>query len=746
MDIKSFDSAIAQIAEEKGISPEKVLETIEMAIAAAYKKDYGKKGQIIKSKLDSKTGGVRFWQVKVVVDKDMIYSEKELEKMKEVPIESGKYKEEEEIKKGKKVRFNPEKHIILEEAKKENPKIKAGDELETDLDTKKDYGRIAAQTAKQVIMQRIREAEKESIFAEYKSKEGEIISGIVQRIEGRNVFLDIGKTLGLLPREEQVPGEFYRPGQRLKVYVLKVEEAPRGSMVFLSRAYPKIISKLFELEVPEISSGQVQIKSIAREAGSRSKVAVAAEAEGVDPIGSCFPGRTLILMEDFTYKPIVQLSKGEVVFTHLGNREVISKTFKRIWNGTTLKFKVFGIHQDLEVTREHPMLFTLGYEQKKEFRAASRIQKGYLAIPTLDNIVFDKTIYHFEREKDFLWVLGMYLAEGSLDRAEVNFTLSKQEKDKALKIKDIMEKYGGKVNIRTPECRPSIIDVTLFGEYWRRIFEELGGQYCDRKRINSRLMFLDPKLQFEIFKGWKDGDGYFDKKRNRVVIVTTSENLLWQMYHISLRNKIRANMQKRKDREGRKVAYQLEIANNKTKDYRGFFRGNYYFSRIRKIEKGSSSAGRRVYNLEVNNDNSYIVYSVAVHNCVGQKGTRVMAVINELGGEKIDIIEYSPEPEKYVANSLSPAKVLDVKIMPKNKALAIVPDDQLSLAIGKEGQNVRLAAKLTGWKIDVRASVAQGAEEELEEEKAVPSKDEPDKPKEKKEIKKKKTKKTEEKT
>jgi len=418
MDIKSFDSAIAQIAEEKGISPEKVLETIEMAIAAAYKKDYGKKGQIIKAKLDSKTGEVRFWQVKVVVDKDMIYSEKELEKMKEAPIESGKYKEEEEVKKGKKVRFNPEKHIMLEEAKKENPKIKAGDELETALDTKKDYGRIAAQTAKQVIMQRIREAEKESIFAEYKSKEGEIISGIVQRIEGRNVFLDIGKTLGLLPREEQVPGEFYRPGQRLKVYVLKVEEAPRGSMVFLSRAYPKIISKLFELEVPEISSGQVQIKSIAREAGSRSKVAVAAEADGVDPIGSC----------------------------------------------------------------------------------------------------------------------------------------------------------------------------------------------------------------------------------------------------------------------------------------------------------------------------------------VGQKGTRVMAVINELGGEKIDIIEYSPEPEKYVANSLSPAKVLDVKIMPKNKALAIVPDDQLSLAIGKEGQNVRLAAKLTGWKIDVRASVAQGAEEELEEEKAVPAKDEPDKPKEKKEIKKKKTKKTEEKT
>jgi len=717
MDIKNFASAIAQIAEEKGISAEKVLETIEMAIAAAYKKDYGKKGQIIKAKLDSESGDVKFWQVKLAVAKSMIYSEEELKKLAEKaaisqrPVSVENEFSEEEIKGEKKVRFNPEKHIMLEDAKKIKPKIKAGEEFETPLEPQKDYGRIAAQTAKQVILQRIREAEKESIFSEYKSKEGEIISGIVQRIEGRNVFLDIGKTLGVLPREEQVMGEFYRPGQRLKAYVLKVDETPKGPIIFLSRAYPKLISKLFELEVPEISSGQVQIKSIAREAGSRSKIAVATEADEVDPIGSCFPGRTLILMEDFSYKPIVQLSKGEVVFTHLGNREIISKTFKRIWNGTTLKFEVFGIHQNLEVTKEHPLLFTLGYDQKKEFKEASRIKKGYLAIPTLENVVFDKTIYHFEKEKDFLWVLGIYLAEGSLDRAEVNFTLSKQEKDKALKIKDIMEKYGGKVYIRESNCRPSVLDIKLFGEYWRKIFKELGGEYCDRKKINSRLMFLSPKLQLEIFKGWKDGDGYFDKKRNRTIIVTTSENLLWQMYHILLRNKIRANMQKRKDREGRKDAYQLEIANNKTRDYRGFFRGDYYFSRIRKIERGPCSSGRQVYNLEVGDDNSYIAYSVAAHNCVGQKGTRVMAVINELGGEKIDIIEYSPEPERYIANALSPAKVLEVKILPKNKAQAVVPEDQLSLAIGKDGQNVRLAAKLTGWKIDVK-----GPEEEKKQE------------------------------
>ncbi|GAH59742.1 unnamed protein product, partial [marine sediment metagenome] len=268
MDIKSFTSAIAQIAEEKGISSEKVLEGIEMAIAAAYKKDYGKKGQVIKAKLDSESGEVKFWQVKLVVAESMIYSEKELEALKAKKTEVAGEE-------GKKVRFNPEKHIMLKEAKEIKPKIKTGQELEIILKAQKDYGRIAAQTAKQVIMQRLREAERESIFEEYKSKEGQIISGIVQRIEGRNVFLDIGKTLGILSKEEQVPGEFYRPGQRLKVFVLKVEETPRGPVVFLSRAYPKLISKLFELEVPEVSAGSVVVKSIAREAGSRSKIAVA---------------------------------------------------------------------------------------------------------------------------------------------------------------------------------------------------------------------------------------------------------------------------------------------------------------------------------------------------------------------------------------------------------------------------------------------------------------------------------------
>lgn len=295
MDIKSFKGALTQIAEERGISPEKVIETIEAAIATAYKKDYGQKGQKIKAKFNPVSGDVKFWQVKLVVDQSMLYTEEEVEEMKEnKELPKDEYKEGEEG--PRKYVFNPEKHIMIEDAKKDYPKIKIGEEIEIPLISKQDYGRIAAQTAKQVILQKIREAEKETISSEYKSKEGEIVSGIVQRIEGHTVFIDIGKTLGLLNRDEQIPGEFYRPGQRLKLYILKVESTPKGSVVMLSRTYPKLISKLFELEVPEISAGTVVIKSIAREPGFRTKIAVVSNEEGVDPIGACVGQRGTRIM------------------------------------------------------------------------------------------------------------------------------------------------------------------------------------------------------------------------------------------------------------------------------------------------------------------------------------------------------------------------------------------------------------------------------------------------------------------
>lgn len=368
MDLKNFTSAISQLVEEKEIPKNKVVEAIEAAIAAAYKKDYGEKGQLIKAKLDQKTGDVEFWQVKIVVDESMILTEEELEE-----IQDHLEKESDEDEEDRKFRFNPERHIYLDEARKIKKDVEVGEEIEIELEPKKSFGRIAAQTAKQVVLQKIKEIERNIIIEEFKSKEGEIVSGIVQRIEGPNVYVDIGKTLGVLSKEEQTPGEFYRPGQRLKTYLLKVEETTRGPVIFLSRSFPRLITKLFELEAPEVSSGTVEIKAIAREAGSRSKVAVYSEAEGIDPIGAV----------------------------------------------------------------------------------------------------------------------------------------------------------------------------------------------------------------------------------------------------------------------------------------------------------------------------------------VGQKGTRVTAVISELGGEKVDIVEYDPQPEKFIANALSPAKVIEVKLIEKGRALVTVPDEQLSLGIGKDGQNVRLAAKLTGWKIDV---------------------------------------------
>ena len=403
MNLKDIKLIIAQLAQEKGIPEAKILETIEAAFASAYKKDYGKKAQKIKAKFDLKTGDLQFWQVKLVVNEEMILSEEESNDTTKIP--EGK------------VRFNSERHILLKDAKKLNPKIEVNEEVEISLESKQDYGRIAAQTAKQVILQSIREAEKETVFEEFKTKEGEIVSGIVQRVEKNSVYFDIGKVLGILPKEEQIPGEFYKLSQRFKLLVLKVEKSPKEPLIFLSRAFPKFISKLFELEVPEITAGQVSIKAIAREPGSRAKIAVASDAEGIDPIGSV----------------------------------------------------------------------------------------------------------------------------------------------------------------------------------------------------------------------------------------------------------------------------------------------------------------------------------------VGQRGTRVMAVIAELGGEKIDIIEYSDDTAKFIKNSLSPAKVLEVKIEPRNKALCLVPEDQLSLAIGRDGQNVRLAAKLTGWKIDVRAAEVKseeiGTEEKTEEKTEEIKKEESKETKPKKEVKEKKPKK-----
>ena len=292
LDLKTLKPLIRQIAEEKGLSEQKVFETLEAAFAAAYKKEYGKKTQVIRAKINPDDGQVKFSQVKIVVDESSIITE-DTEEEEEKEIDSTKEsrgkKNENETNENedRNIKFNPERHILLEEAKKIKPKVKIDEEIITPLDIKSDFSRIAAQTAKQVIQQKLKELEKETILSEFKEKEGMVISGVIQRIERNNIYVDLGKTFGVLYANEGIPGEHYQAGERKKFYILRLEEKGRGPIILLSRCHPKFVSHLFEMEVPEISEGVVEIKSIAREPGNRTKIAVDSKDENVDPVGAC---------------------------------------------------------------------------------------------------------------------------------------------------------------------------------------------------------------------------------------------------------------------------------------------------------------------------------------------------------------------------------------------------------------------------------------------------------------------------
>ncbi|MFH1900264.1 MAG: transcription termination factor NusA, partial [Patescibacteria group bacterium] len=275
-------SAIKQICDEKGLSYESVVETIESALAAAYRKDFGEKNQNIKVVFNSENGKSVVYDVKTVVDDlpEEIINPVESAQVAEV-LDGGVDEEAEERK------FNPKTQIQLSDAKILKKSAKIDDEIKTELEVHESYGRMAAQTAKQVIIQKLREAEREMIFSDFKSKEHEVIAGVVQRLEGRVVLVDLDRTIGVLPPEEQIYGEKYNQGDRIKVYVKAVNLTSRGSEIILSRTSEEILKKVFYLEIPEISNNLIEIKAVAREAGSRSKVAVLATGENIDPIGSC---------------------------------------------------------------------------------------------------------------------------------------------------------------------------------------------------------------------------------------------------------------------------------------------------------------------------------------------------------------------------------------------------------------------------------------------------------------------------
>ncbi len=285
-DLKVIHSVLDQMEDERGISREKMLDAIEQALATAYKKEFGKRGQIIRATFDLTSGATTFNQIKIVADDTTVRMDDQVDHeaegderqapVEETPGEDGDLR----------VRFDPEKHILIENARLIKKDVAVGDELVFPLEPKDDFGRIAAQTAKQVIIQKIREAEKESALKEFGQKEGDIIVGHVQRFERGNLYIDLGRVTGVMPYDEQIPGERYHPGERIRALLLAVDETPRGIFLKLSRSHPDFLAKLFEIETPELQNGSVEIKAIAREAGSRSKVAVFAHDSHIDPVGS----------------------------------------------------------------------------------------------------------------------------------------------------------------------------------------------------------------------------------------------------------------------------------------------------------------------------------------------------------------------------------------------------------------------------------------------------------------------------
>ena len=276
-------TAIKQICDEKNLSMEAVIGAIEAALAAAYRKEFGEKDQNIKVLFNADNGQTAVFDVKTVVeDVDLEEQEKALEELRERKEAGEEIDEEELIKK-----FNPRTETMISEAAELGKDYKVGDIIETKLEVPEEYGRMAAQTAKQVIIQRLREAERDHIFNEYKDREGELILGTIQRREGRRYIVDLGQANGILGPEEQIRNEGYNIGTRLNFFIYQVRVGNKGPEIILSRTHPEIVKELFATEVPEIAAGSVEIKAISREAGSRSKIAVIANEENIDPVGSC---------------------------------------------------------------------------------------------------------------------------------------------------------------------------------------------------------------------------------------------------------------------------------------------------------------------------------------------------------------------------------------------------------------------------------------------------------------------------
>lgn len=275
MNGKEFKNAVDLLVKEKGISEDIIYEAMQLALTSAYKKNYHSLSNV-RVNIDEKTGDIHVYSFKTVVpdnyeeleEWDLLDSEEELDEEKEPFI------------------FDERIHIPLEEAKKIVPNIEVGETIEEEV-TPKDFGRVAAATAKQVVVQKIREAERNTIINEFQDKQDELVSGIVEMEDSRNYYINLGRTQGILSKTEIIPGETIKMGSNIKVYITKVENNSKGPIILLSRSHYGFIKRLFELEIPEINEGIILVYSVAREAGVRTKIAVYSENSKVDPIGAC---------------------------------------------------------------------------------------------------------------------------------------------------------------------------------------------------------------------------------------------------------------------------------------------------------------------------------------------------------------------------------------------------------------------------------------------------------------------------
>jgi transcription termination factor nusA len=297
LDLKQFVSLVGAIAEEKNLSQEKVLEIIETAIAAAWRRDNGDRDQVVRAELNTVDGTAKAFVVYEIVE--------EVE--------------------------NPKAQLTLEQARERKADAELGGVIEEEHEVKK-FGRVAAMTAKQVIVQRLKEAEKEVMLAEYEDRIGEVVNGNIQRVDRGTVYVDLGKGTGIIPRREQIPGEYYAVGARIKVLIKDIERGMRGAQLILSRADSVFIEELFRSEVPEMENGAVEIKAIAREAGVRTKIAVWSDVPGVDPVGTLVGGhgvRIQSVIQEIGDREKIDVinyseSVSELIYNALSPAEVIN--------------------------------------------------------------------------------------------------------------------------------------------------------------------------------------------------------------------------------------------------------------------------------------------------------------------------------------------------------------------------------------------------------------------------------------